>query len=100
MNGKIINLIPFGQENAITRKQLMNLTGFTDRIVRSSIEEARKVEVIVNLQDGRGYFRPLESEYLQVREYYLQERSRVIKIMHSFPAIKRFLSKGVTRWHN
>lgn len=58
MTNDIVNLIPFGKENAISRKELAAKSGCTDRRVRQGIEDARvSGEIIVNLQNGRGYYR-------------------------------------------
>jgi DNA-binding transcriptional regulator LsrR (DeoR family) len=54
----ITDFIPEGKSNAITRNQLCNLTGLSDRKVRELIEQARSEgEIIINAQDGAGYFR-------------------------------------------
>ena len=53
----ITDFIPFGRQNAVTRRRLAELTGLSDRIIRQKIEKARADgAVIINLQDGRGYF--------------------------------------------
>ena len=53
----ILNYIGVGRENAVDRFRLMELTGLPDRKVRSLIEEARREgALIVNAQDGAGYY--------------------------------------------
>lgn len=53
----ITDFIPFGRQNAVTRRRLAELTGLSDRNIRQMIEKARADgAVIINLQDGRGYF--------------------------------------------
>lgn len=55
----ILDLIPVGHENAIRRSKLCELTGKDDRAMRNLIMEQRNAgAVILNMQDGRGYFRP------------------------------------------
>ena len=58
----IADYIPYGRENAVTREQLMMLTGMPDRAVREAIAQARRDTVILNLQDGNGYYRPTEDD--------------------------------------
>lgn len=54
----IADYIPQGRENAITRQRLCALTGLPDRKVREEIEQARRRgEIIINAQDGAGYFK-------------------------------------------
>lgn len=55
----IVDYIPFGRENAVTRAQLRSRTGIDDRTIRDMIADARRDTVILNMQDGKGYFRPL-----------------------------------------
>ena len=53
----ILNYIGVGRENAVDRFRLMELTGLPDRKVRSLIEDARREgALIVNAQDGAGYY--------------------------------------------
>lgn len=54
----ITDFIPYGRENAISRQALAQLTGMDDRQVRRMIEDARCNVVIINLQDGKGYYLP------------------------------------------
>ena len=58
----IVDYIPFGRENAVTRAQLRIVTGLNDRQIREQISQARRDTVILNMQDGKGYFRPLPEE--------------------------------------
>lgn len=56
----VTDLIPYGHDNAVTRAELVARTGFTDRAIRMDIN--RSDELILNLQDGKGYFKPLPEE--------------------------------------
>ena len=40
----IIDLIPTGKDNAITREELVKRTGFTDRIIREQISQAEEIQ--------------------------------------------------------
>ena len=54
----IIEYIPFGRENAITRRRLCHLTGLKDRDVRGQIQKEAEKDPILSRSDGRGYYRP------------------------------------------
>ena len=76
----ITEFIPFGYDNAIKRRDLCRLSGLDDRSMRSCIEKAQMSgEIILNMQDGKGYFRPVlpEEEFL-VAKWYSAERGRYI----------------------
>ena len=81
----IQDLIPIGSEKAITRNdllekcQLFGIAG-NDRQMRSMIEQARKNTVILNMQDGRGYFRPSVADKDKLKHYVSQESDRYISI--------------------
>lgn len=70
----IADYIPVGYENAITRAQLSIRSGLSDREVRKAVKASR--ELICNLSDGRGYFRPAEGEERYVRAFRRQESRR------------------------
>ena len=54
---RVVNYIPKGKENAITRAALTALTGYPDRTNRQAIEEARRNGVkIVSRSSGKGYY--------------------------------------------
>lgn len=56
----IIDAVPYGHENAVTRQELSRRTGEKDRDIRRAINASN--ELIINLQDGKGYFKPLPDE--------------------------------------
>lgn len=72
----IIDYIPSGKDNAISRKQLCEETGLLDRVMRREIEKARQDYAILNAQDGSGYFRPAKDESYLTERWLKQERSR------------------------
>lgn len=71
----IIDFIPFGKDNAISRRALCAVTGLPDRMMRREIEKARKDYAILNI-DGSGYFRPAPGEADLIRRWLSQEHSR------------------------
>lgn len=68
---RISDYIGFGAENAVTRAELCRRMGLSDRRVRQAIEDARHDgEIIINRQDGKGYYKPvlitdIEKQYAQ-----------------------------------
>jgi hypothetical protein len=87
---KIVDYIPFGKENAISRQQLERVTGLSDRDVREAISLARRNTVILNLSNGKGYFQPIQGEEDElVVKYFKQEDSRLKRIGWSLLATRR-----------
>lgn len=93
----ILEFIPFGKENAIKRQKLRDLTGLTDREMRRAIEVARKEVPIINLQDGRGYYRPDDKDDIQ--RYVLQEQARATKILRNINVACKAYSEIVGQTH-
>lgn len=87
----LLDLIPYGHENAITREELKRLTGFSDRVMRAKLTALREETPILNMQDGRGYFRPLESEYALVKLWLGQTRSRAKECAQSLNGASSWL---------
>ncbi len=62
----ILDCIPIGHKNAIDRDVLNDLMHMGERQVRRLIKEVNDSEddslLIINLQDGKGYFRPAPDE--------------------------------------
>lgn len=57
----IYDLLPVGSENAISRRQLMQITGLEDRKLRRKIEKERKAGLLIlsNTSEGSGgYYKP------------------------------------------
>lgn len=72
MKGKnILEYIPFGKENAVSRKELEKLTGLPDRTIRLMIKQAiRKGNPILSSSSAKGYWR---SEDIEEIEAFLRE---------------------------
>ena len=67
---EIVNFIPYGQENAISRLQLSIQTGRSDRDIRDMISEAmKKGSVIATLVNGHGYYRPTVKDYPEAKKH-------------------------------
>lgn len=90
----IVEYIPEGFENAISRKELCRITGLNDRIVRKLIEDARRNTIIISNNDGSGYWLfpedPTEEEQMLLRRYVKQQESRAKSIFYAlYPARQR-----------
>ena len=91
----IVDYIPYGRKNAITREQLMMLTGMPDRALRKEIERLRQEGIcILNLQDGGGYYRPRPEERSLAEIYMRQQLSRAKSIYKGLKGVREFLKGG------
>lgn len=88
---ELLDLIPFGHENAITRKNLAIQAGLPDRVMRKEILKLREDNIILNLQDGRGYFRPNESETDLIHRWMRQTASRARECKISLSGAQKWL---------
>lgn len=93
----ILDYIPTGHKNAVSRRWLQTTTHMSDRMVRWLIAEVNKndcdAELIINLQDGKGYFRPAEDKKNLVRNWMAIESSRTAENRMNVDAAKRYLRK-------
>ena len=77
MNKEIIDLIPYGHENAISRRRLRYLTGLDDRTVRRAISELNEDGNVI-LNRGEGYFRyNAETDRYYLENYLAVEKGRI-----------------------
>ena len=76
----VLDLIPYGRENAIQRRRLAELLDMTDGGIRAAIRRARKAGVIIiNDQDGAGYYRSDDLD--DIERQYWQDTSRAMAIL-------------------
>ena len=54
----VYNALGVGKQNAISRAELSRITGYKDRRIREAIEAMRYSKVIINLDNGDGYYIP------------------------------------------
>lgn len=59
--------IPVGSKNAIKREDLRLLSQLPDRTLRDEINKSEAL--IINMQDGSGYFIPADDEVELVRQW-------------------------------
>lgn len=86
----ITDFIPTGKENAVTREYLCGVMGMTDRAVREEIEQARRRGVIiVNAQDGAGYYQTESLE--EIKRQYNRNARRAKSILAQQKHLRRKL---------
>ena len=98
---RILDLIPDGKKNAISRKMLVqkaDLYGLIpqkvtdkDRYVRKLIEDARRKDVIVHTR-GYGYYVPTKDDLHDLEIYVEAERGRATAIHVSYRHADRVLA--------
>lgn len=87
----LLDLIPYGHENAVSRAELKQKSGLSDRVMRAKLTALRQEHAILNMQDNRGYFRPLPDEYPLVRVWMGQTRSRAKECECSLNGARKWL---------
>lgn len=86
--------IPIGRNYAIKRKDLCEKYQITDDVMREKLRKYREQgEVIINLQDGLGYFRPQKDETYLVELHIKQETNRAISCFKAIRAEKKWLAE-------
>lgn len=91
----ILSLIPQGKKNAISRTELRYRAQLNDRVMRELIEqERRNGAIILNLQDGRGYYRPAPDEMDDVRRQFLINERRAMSILVQQKHLRRTLKQA------
>ena len=89
----IIEYIPMGHDNLITREELVRRTGESDRKIRMAIRSAQNAgHEIINV-DG-GYFRYKDEDDLPyLRTYYMRERARAHDCMLKQRIVRRMYER-------
>ena len=97
---KIVDFIPEGYENAISRSELCAKTGISDRVVRDMIESERRHTIIISNNDGSGYWlfpdNPTEEEKALLQRYVKQQESRAKSIFYALRPARLKMKEGVT----
>ena len=74
--------IPYGHDRAISRRTLALAMGVSDRMTRRLIQQARADgALILNDQDGKGYYQVDESDKDALLRQYRQDTARAISIL-------------------
>ncbi len=87
----MLELIPTGKENAISRAELVSLTNLKDRVVRLRIEQYRNEGICIcsNWQEGnKGYYLPSndgeQKEFLKNYSAYIKKMSKTYLNMANY----------------
>lgn len=75
----ILDYIPTGSGNAVSRAALCRMTGMDDRSVRREIAKSREAACICNDQENGGYYLPETAG--DAERYYRQEKKRALAIL-------------------
>lgn len=92
----IINFIPFGKANSVSREKLVLITGESDRKVRSLISKAREEYVILSLENGKGYYQPEKEDYPELQKHLRREEARAKSIFKTLK-VERALCEDYER---
>lgn len=85
--------IPFGRDKAISREALTELLHTTDRVMRRMIQRAREEGlVIINAQDGSGYFQ--SADVADLAAQYRQDTARAMSILKRRKHIRQILKEA------
>lgn len=93
----ILNVIPLGRENAISRGKIKELTGYSDRHIRRCIAEmvSDRDVAIMSTSNQRGYYLPLtEMDY---DEAIANLRKKTSTMLNRLVSLKLMRSQYVTR---
>ena len=94
----IVSFLSKGRENAITKKDLMNLTGYSDRVLRQRVEDLRKeVPILSNTKEG-GYYLPDDGQkgIDECNEFIFEQQARANNIYVSLTAVMNHVNQDIT----
>ncbi len=91
----LYDLIPEGQENAVTKEQLTQITGMSDRVLRAVVaKERRRGKIILTDCGGtKGYYKPTNSG--DVLRFIRSMRKRARETAAIADAVEQALMKEV-----
>lgn len=88
----VIDAIPHGRRNAISRSMLAGAVHLSDRHVRACIEAARNDGVlIISDQDAGGYY--IATEPAEIRAQYRIDRARALAILKRLKPMRQYLKE-------
>ncbi len=95
MSIEIEKYIGHGKANAVTRSYLVMATGLNDREVRDAISKARgNGAVILNDQDGKGYYYPTLEEYDNAVGCLKQEEKRAKCVFWTLKSLRKWVQEN------
>lgn len=92
---KITDLLCLGEANAVSRAELAARAGMSDRQMRAAIQQAREDgELILNAQNGAGYFLASADDLNAIERQYRQDTARALSILKRRKAMRRLLKEA------
>lgn len=89
----ITNFIGTGRENAVTRSELVAILNLPDRTIRRMIQEARdRGEIIINAQDGAGYY--LSDDVGEMKRQLALNNSRAMSVLKQQTHLRRKIAEA------
>lgn len=84
----IADFIGKGRENAVTRSELVTILNLPDRTIRRLIQEARdRGEIIINAQDGAGYY--ISDDIGEMKRQLAANKSRALSVLRQQKHLRR-----------
>lgn len=92
----ICNVLGVGKKNALSRSDLVVITGASDRQVREAIESLRRNQAILTLPEGNGYYIPEKTLQgrLETERWMRMQNHRVRSIKAAQKGARDFLNGG------
>lgn len=84
--GIVSELLLHGQENAVPRRELENLTGWSGRMVRLAIERERRAGIPILSDNSSGYYLPGNSA--ERAQFVRSMRNRAAEILKTAQAVE------------
>ena len=90
----LLNAIPYGRENAVSRSELAGLTLIPDRQIRKEIKKlnaelAKHGEAILSSSSGKGYWRT--NSVAEMKSYLRESRHRQQKQLQNDAPIQKLV---------
>lgn len=92
----ITNFIGTGRENAVKRDELVAILNLPDRTVRRLIQEARdRGEIIINAQDGAGYY--ISNDVGEMKRQLKLNQSRAMSVLRQQAHLRRKIEEAESK---
>lgn len=90
----LLNVIPYGKENAISRSEIVRITGINDRAIRLEIkalnaELTKHGEAILSSSSSKGYWRTANVQ--EMKHYLSESRHRRERIYRNDEPIQKLV---------
>lgn len=93
----VLNAIPYGKDNAVTREKLCKKTHMDDRKVRDIIAELRDFELICSKSGFDGYWRPTNRE--EVKDFLSENAKRIKSLFKMCRLAREYLKNHEDQLH-